>query len=65
MNGIYLLNKKYIFDKNISCMIYLLFIIAKELAISWLGGEISTQIVQYGALFIIGFIYFLCTNQLQ
>ena len=35
------------FGKNIFCLIYLLVIIAKGLAISLLGGVISTQIVQY------------------
>ena len=35
------------FGKNISCLIYLLVIIAKGLALSRLGGVISTQIVQY------------------
>ena len=35
------------FCTNISCMIFLLFIIAKGLAMSQLGGVISAQIVQY------------------
>ena len=33
------------FCKNISCMIVLLFIVTKVLAMSWFGGVISTQIV--------------------
>ena len=35
------------FCTKISCMIFLLFIIVKGLAMSRLGGVISTQIVQY------------------
>ena len=35
------------FCKNIFCMVFLLFIIAKGVAMSRLGGVISTQIVQY------------------
>ena len=52
------------FCKKISCMIFLLFIVAKGLAMSRLGGLISTQIVQSQALFIVGFMHFLCTNRL-
>ena len=47
------------FCKNIFCMIFLRFIIAKGLAMSRLGGVISTQIVQFRALFIAGFMHFL------
>ena len=50
------------FCKNIPCMVFLLFIIAKGLAMSQLGGAISTQIVQFQALFKAGFMRFLCTN---
>ena len=42
-----LFEQTVLFFKNISCMIFLLFIIAKGLALSQLGGVISTQIVQY------------------
>ena len=52
------------FCKNISCMDFLLFIIAKGLVMSLLGRVISTQIVQFQALFIAGFMQFLCTNRL-
>ena len=30
-----------------------------------LGGAISAEIVLFSALFIVGFEYFLCTNQLK
>ena len=48
------------FCKNISCMIFLLYIVAKGLAMSRLGGVISTQIVQFQALFIACFYAFFC-----
>ena len=51
------------FCKNMSCMIFLFFIIAKGLVMSRLGGVISTQIVQFRALFIAGFMRFLRTNR--
>ena len=35
------------FYKNISCMIFFLFRVAKGLVMSQLGGVISTQIVQF------------------
>ena len=35
------------FCKNISSMIFLIFVVAKGLAMSRLGGVISTQIVQF------------------
>ena len=60
-----LFGKTVPFCKNITCMIFLLFIIAKGLAKCRLGGVISAQIVLFRALYNVGFKHFLCTNQLK
>ena len=41
------LNRQFLFGIHIACMIFILFIIAKGLAMCRLGGVISTQIVLF------------------
>ena len=60
-----LFGKTVSFCKNIACMIFLLFIIAKGLAKWKLEGVISAQIVLFRALYNAGFKHFFCTNQLK
>ena len=57
-----LLEQTIPFCIDIACMIFLLFIIAKGLAMCRLGGVIISQIVLFQALVIAGFKHFLCTN---
>ena len=57
------LNHK-LFEKSLHACPYC-FSIAKGLAAFRLGGVISTQKVQFGALFEIGFECFLCTNHIK